>query len=408
METIDLFQHRIDAWATGLAYRRLVKRRRAGRGGLVGGYWGLLGRLRPIRSPGALMGICRRRVRIKPPPRRFCAPLIYAISDTGAFAIGLDSARVRRGLKLLDMLQAGISPSEALGYIAERKLHDRQQDILIFRLRDLFPLRDPRDDAAIETRLSDGLSSWMPTLDAMVPPAEVAPLRALQDDLHRSSTRSRTSCWPRRRTCARWAGRMPPMRGCRCCRARRSPVFPVCCVHVVPVMDRPTASSFSSIPSSRKPTPRHARSPNRRWRRWRHAVLQGFDQAFVEVTIPGGADGSRHRNTTVQACRRSRTRPDRRSDRRRKRGRAARATPAHTLSGVMMPPRRRSSGRSRSRHHHVHQPDASGDGSTSTLAAERSQLDQQCSRIRRAVTQGRDAGTEGSLCRCRPRDQAHR
>jgi hypothetical protein len=25
METIDLFQHRIDAWATGLAYRRIAQ-----------------------------------------------------------------------------------------------------------------------------------------------------------------------------------------------------------------------------------------------------------------------------------------------------------------------------------------------------------------------------------------------
>ena len=30
----------MDAWATGLAYRRIVKRRRAGRKGLAGGYWG--------------------------------------------------------------------------------------------------------------------------------------------------------------------------------------------------------------------------------------------------------------------------------------------------------------------------------------------------------------------------------
>jgi hypothetical protein len=183
METIDLFQHRIDAWATGLAYRRLVKRRRAGRQGLAGGYWGLLGRLRADSITGNTDGYLQA-----PSPHQAATAAILRSAhlrhrDSGAFAIGLDSARVRRGLRLLEMLQAGLSPGEALGYIAERKLHDRKQDLLIFRLRDLFPLRDPRDDAAIETRLSDGLAFLDANIAAMVPAAEANALRALQSDL---------------------------------------------------------------------------------------------------------------------------------------------------------------------------------------------------------------------------------
>jgi hypothetical protein len=183
METIDLFQNRIDAWATGIAYRRLVKRRRAGRAGLVGGYWGMLGRLRPESVTGRTDGFLQA-----PSPHQAVTAAILRSAylrhrDTGAFAIGLNSARARRGLDLLEMLQTGISPSEALGYIAERKLHDRHEDILIFRLRDLFPLRDPSDDAAIETRLHDGLAFANANLAGAVPSGELAPLQALQREL---------------------------------------------------------------------------------------------------------------------------------------------------------------------------------------------------------------------------------
>jgi hypothetical protein len=183
METIDLFQYRIDAWATGLAYRRLVRRRRAGRDGLVGGYWGLLGKL----NVGSFTGRTDGYLQAPSPHQAATAAILRSAhlrhGATGPFAIGLDSARVRRGLKLLDMLQAGITPGEALGYIAERKLHDGQQDILIFRLRELFPLRDPRDDEAIETRLNDGLAFLNANIASMVPAEEAAPLLALQDYL---------------------------------------------------------------------------------------------------------------------------------------------------------------------------------------------------------------------------------
>ncbi len=185
METIDLFQHRIDAWATGVAYRRLVKRRRAGRAGLVGGYWGMIGRLRFESVTGRTDGYLQA-----PSPNQAVTAAILRSAhlrhrDTGAFAIGLDSVRVRRGLKLLEMLQAGLSPGEALGYIGERRLHDRQQDVLVFRLRDLFPIKDPRDDAAIETRLFDGLTFMNTDIGPLVPAGEIMSLQALQADLRR-------------------------------------------------------------------------------------------------------------------------------------------------------------------------------------------------------------------------------
>lgn len=183
METIDLFQHRIDAWATGIAYRRLLKRRRAGRTGLTGGYWGMLGKLRPTSVTGRTDGYLQA-----PSPHQAATAAVLRSahlrhSGSGAFAIGLDSARVRRGMTLLEMLQAGLSPSETLGYLAERKLHDRHQDVLVFRLRDLFPLRDPRDDSAVQVRLHDGFAFLASDVATLVGPAEVAILREVQTEL---------------------------------------------------------------------------------------------------------------------------------------------------------------------------------------------------------------------------------
>src|SRR5690606_20413076 len=46
-----------------------------------------------------------------------------------------------------------------------------------------FPLKDPRDDAAIEVRLHDGLRFLQSDIGALVPASEAAPLRTLQNDL---------------------------------------------------------------------------------------------------------------------------------------------------------------------------------------------------------------------------------
>ena len=185
MECVDLFQYRVDAWATGLAYRRLVKRRRAGRTGLTGGYWGLLGKLRPGSATGQTDGYLQAPSQHQAVTAAVLRSAHLRHQDSGAFAIGLGSTRVRRGLKLLETLQAGLSPNEALGYLAERKLHDRKQDVLIFKLRELFPLRDPRDESALETRLSDGLAFLKANLAApLVEPSQLPALRSLQKDLH--------------------------------------------------------------------------------------------------------------------------------------------------------------------------------------------------------------------------------
>ena len=184
MESIDLFQHRIDAWATGLAYRRLIKRRRAGRRGLVGGYWGLLGKLRPDSTTGRTDGYLHAPSLHQATTAAVLRAAHLRHRDSGASDIGLDSAQVRRALRLLELLQAGVSPGEALGYLGERKLHDNGENPLVFKLRQLFPLRNPLDDAKVEILLFDGLAFANADLGTLaLQPAEVAPLRKVQTEL---------------------------------------------------------------------------------------------------------------------------------------------------------------------------------------------------------------------------------
>jgi hypothetical protein len=157
LETIDLFQHRIDAWASGLAYRRLVRRRRAGRTGLAGGYYGLIGRLRPGSATAGTDGY----IQAPSPTQAATAALLRSAHlrhAAGPFAIDLSSARVRRGQFHLDLLSKGLTVAESLGHVGERYLHERRRDDLIAPLRQRFPLRNANDDTSLEIRLFDGLA----------------------------------------------------------------------------------------------------------------------------------------------------------------------------------------------------------------------------------------------------------
>jgi hypothetical protein len=185
METIDLFQHRVDAWATGLAYRRIVRRRRAGRTGLAGGFYGMLGRLRPASATAGTDGY----IQAPSPSQAATAALLRSAHlrhSAGPFAIDLSSARVRRAEYYLDLLRKGLTLGEALGHAGERFLHQAHRDDLIFPLRQRLPLRNVNDDASLEIRLFDGLA-FLDANIASFPSDMQAPLSslntALADDL---------------------------------------------------------------------------------------------------------------------------------------------------------------------------------------------------------------------------------
>ena len=167
VETLDLFSHRLDAWLTGLAYKRLQEcRSKADKRPPSGVYgWleapGKIGQMdvKPefIQAPSVKQAITSAILRN--------ASIHNGTSDnSGAFQINLSSDQVRKGLWYMEGLRQGHLPGELLGYRLERMIHEEAaksqpqggdpdaiiKETDIFDLRDDYPLalRDYADQAS--------------------------------------------------------------------------------------------------------------------------------------------------------------------------------------------------------------------------------------------------------------------
>ena len=166
-ETLDICSHRLDAWITAYAHRRLAEVRAARPAGLLIGGYGWVEDLRP-KSPGTPVAAL---------PDGEAGPLVSAPDDAGyvaapslthavsaalllsahlshrgadgaaaqAFAVDLSSDRARLASWLLDGIRQGQPLGALLGYRFERGLHDRsgagvELDRFIRPLRALAPL----------------------------------------------------------------------------------------------------------------------------------------------------------------------------------------------------------------------------------------------------------------------------
>lgn len=202
-EHLDLGGHRLDAWLTGLAQRRLdAMRRTAPRGARVGAY-GWVENLWPDTTvpanavlPTALAGRPGRPVVTDPTNQGFvqtpspAQAVTAAILRSGyvsqanegtlgnAMSVNLTSGRVRTALALIDGVRAGNDLGALLGYRIERFLHEYyagrtpsvELDVLIAPLRRAFPTVaavDPSADAGPERdrQIVDGLALIRTVLD---------------------------------------------------------------------------------------------------------------------------------------------------------------------------------------------------------------------------------------------------
>jgi hypothetical protein len=159
--TLDLSTHRLDAWITSFANKRLSTfSTSAGKGVYVGAY-GWVENLRPAPAP----------VAVTPLPAGEPGPLFAYPGDSGfihapslthataaallrnahlgasgaptpdsPFAIDLSSRRLREAERLLDGVRQGQPLGALLGYRVERLLHDLGLDTLIAPLRGVAPL----------------------------------------------------------------------------------------------------------------------------------------------------------------------------------------------------------------------------------------------------------------------------
>lgn len=162
LEVFDLLQHRLDAWANGLAWERLMQHRQSGINGLKGGYYGFLGKLRKPHASEPAGGYIQAPSLMQATASAVMRAAYLRNRSQGAFAVNLNSKRSRNALVLLDSLQKGLSLNESLGLRAERWLHDQKLSRLTFPARQQFPLKNQSDqdgEAGLSGRhIIDGLA----------------------------------------------------------------------------------------------------------------------------------------------------------------------------------------------------------------------------------------------------------
>lgn len=145
---LDACSHRLDAWYTSLATRRLEElRTKRPQGVHLGGY-GWVFNLKPDTQPDSLGYVHAPSI-----PQAAAAAILrsghlsYQTGENAAgqspFNIDLSSERVRRALGLLHAVAEGQPLAALLGYRLERELRERDVRLMRFvlPLRRLFPLR---------------------------------------------------------------------------------------------------------------------------------------------------------------------------------------------------------------------------------------------------------------------------
>lgn len=142
--TLDLTSHRLDAWLTSLATRRLAALRSARpRGTYVGGYGWVVG-LRPRTEPQGSAGW----IHAPSLAQATTSAILRAGYDAHAgvahnpLAIDLSSDRVRLAAWLLDGVRQGQPLGALLGYRFERALHDLGVPRFVDELRAVAPWRE--------------------------------------------------------------------------------------------------------------------------------------------------------------------------------------------------------------------------------------------------------------------------
>ena len=163
--TLDLASHRLDAWVTSLATRRLAEMRAQRPAGLVIGGYGWVVNLKPAApprdrpfpmtpascsSPPGIPATRTRRRSRRPPRWPCCAAATSRMRRTGnanLLSIDLSSNRVRLATWLLDGVRQGQPLGALLGYRFERQLQDARLASFITFFRNVAPLVGQQDPA---------------------------------------------------------------------------------------------------------------------------------------------------------------------------------------------------------------------------------------------------------------------
>ncbi|MET9734627.1 hypothetical protein ABZZ79_29520 [Streptomyces sp. NPDC006458] len=166
LEVIDVHSHRLDAWITSLASKRLADLRAAGTEGVRFGCYGWVEDLRqPVERERFEIELDDEptTVEVSPQDGYIHAPSLHhaataavlrsgfrSNADEQSYAVNLTSRRARVARWLLGGVRQGQNLGSLLGYRFERALHDAQLDHLVERFRRQFPLPVVPEPAAAE------------------------------------------------------------------------------------------------------------------------------------------------------------------------------------------------------------------------------------------------------------------
>lgn len=147
-DSLDTVSHRLDAWYTSLATRRLDAVRKERPDGTYVGGFGYVEDLRPRTSPtsqGFLHGPSIAHATTAALLRS--GHLAHGGSTEGTFAVDLGSARVHRALDLVDGVRRGQPIGALLGYRFERSVRELRLTLAKY----ILPIRQRTPLAAVST-----------------------------------------------------------------------------------------------------------------------------------------------------------------------------------------------------------------------------------------------------------------
>lgn len=157
--TLDLYSHRLDAWITSLATKRLDEMREAAPEGLHIGAFGVVEDLLPDSARPADQSADSLGYVHAPSLQQAATAAILRSAHVanrqaaaGAFNIDLRSHRVKRAKRLLEGIANGQSMAALLGYRFERGLRDASLSQNILELRRAFPLMPAGEKASDEAK----------------------------------------------------------------------------------------------------------------------------------------------------------------------------------------------------------------------------------------------------------------
>ncbi len=198
-QTLDATAHRLDAWITSLATRRLAELRETRPTGLrVGGY-GWVENLRAATpgpavtdvpdEPGPLVAPADDPGFIHAPSLNQAsaaallrnAHLSHGGEEDSPYAIELTSARVRLARQLFDGVRQGQPIAAVLGYTFERNLHEARLDELVDDFRTLAPLPGASTPTGVRRLVVDGLALgklWHDDPESVLPSTDARRERA--------------------------------------------------------------------------------------------------------------------------------------------------------------------------------------------------------------------------------------